>query len=152
MSLPLESPCHLPPIPTPSRLLQSLRLNLLTHSANSHWLSIVLAPTHPCCPLHSSLPAPFLPPLSVSLFSTSASADRTLSAPPLPEPTALLARRASPWLMLPRAQALARGPSLALPPAVPSLSPALGLSPCLLWPSSGWQSVLPFWLSDWRWP
>ena len=54
--LPLEPPSHLPHIPTPLGCDRTL-----SHTANSHWLSVLLRMlvyTHPCCPLRSSPPLP----------------------------------------------------------------------------------------------
>ena len=39
--LPFKACSHLPPHPSPSRLIQSPCLNFLSHTANSHWLSIL---------------------------------------------------------------------------------------------------------------
>ena len=69
-SIPPPTPCH------PSRLLQSPDLSSLSHTANSHWLSISY--TRQCIwfhvPLHSSHPLlPPSSPMSRSLFSVSAS-------------------------------------------------------------------------------
>ena len=41
LSPPSEPPSHLPPQPTPSRLIQSPCLSFLSHTANSCWLSIL---------------------------------------------------------------------------------------------------------------
>ena len=65
----------LPPIIShPSRLLQSPSLSSMSHTANSHWLSIrhMAVDMFPCYSLHSSyplLPSPL--PVSISLFSMS---------------------------------------------------------------------------------
>ena len=52
-----------PPLPShPSRLLQSPGLSSLSHTANSHWLSVLHIVVYmlPCCSLHS--PHSLLPP------------------------------------------------------------------------------------------
>ena len=74
----MSSPMNLPPTShpfPPCRLLQSPSLSSLSHTANSHWLSILHMVVYMllCYSLHSS--HLLLPPhcLSISLFSMSAS-------------------------------------------------------------------------------
>ena len=63
-SLPPPTPSH------PSRLSQSTGLSSLSHTANSHWQSILHMVMYmfPCYSLHSSHPLPFLHPASISLL------------------------------------------------------------------------------------
>ena len=67
ISLPPPSPSH------PSRLSQSPDLSSLSHTANSHWLSILHMVVYmfPCYSLHP--PTLFFPctPVSICLFSVS---------------------------------------------------------------------------------
>ena len=71
----LEPPFHLPPHPHPCRLVQSPRLSSPSHTANSHWLSILHMVTYV-----SVFLSPYIPPspsspctVSISLFSRSVS-------------------------------------------------------------------------------
>ena len=83
-SLPPPAPSH------PSRLSQSPGLSSLSHTANSHWLSIlhVLVYMFPCCSLHSAYPLlsatihPHSPTVSISLFPV-CERQMFLKAPPV---------------------------------------------------------------------
>ena len=57
-SLPLEHPSHFPPQPTPLRLLLSPGLSSLSHTENSHRLSILHMVISVSMLLHTSHPLP----------------------------------------------------------------------------------------------
>ena len=79
-SPPLEAPSHLQPIATPLGYYRA-RVWVPGHAAVSHWLAVYMWQCmSPCHPLHSPHPLLFPPPLSLSLFSMSAS----------PEPVSLV--------------------------------------------------------------
>ena len=73
--LSLEPPSHLPPHPNSSRLSYSSGLSSLSHTANSHWLSVLHMVEYM---ILSMILSQFVPPspshtVSTSLFSMSAS-------------------------------------------------------------------------------
>ena len=63
--LPISFPSH------PSRLIKSPCLSFLSHTANSHWLSVLHISFHVTLSIHLTLSSPL--PKSISLFSMSAS-------------------------------------------------------------------------------